>query len=296
MRRTLPLALVGNGWRPWHVLVLVLLVAAGFAVTWDAWTDILRIARKDSESSHVFLVPVVAFWLLYVRRRRIRLLHRRGSWIGPLVVLAGWGMHVAGATYLWQSVWHFGAVLIVIGCVLSVTGRDALRYFFPAFLVLGFLVPVPGMVRQEVAVPLQALTARVTHGVLETIGVGSEVSGNVLHINGVDVAIAEACNGMRMVFALVLVSFAFAFGTPLRQSVRVLVLLASPVSAMACNVLRLVPTVWVYGTGATELGDFLHDVGGWLMLPLAFLGLVGVLRLLRWAQVPVTRFTMVYGA
>jgi exosortase len=152
------------------------------------------------------------------------------------------------------------------------------------------------VVRQEVAIPLQALTARVTHGVLETIGVGSEVSGNVLRINGVDVAIAEACNGMRMVFALVLVSFAFAFGTPLRHRVRVLVLLASPISAIVCNVLRLVPTVWVYGTGAEELGDFLHDIGGWLMLPASFLALVGALRLLRWAQVPVTRFTMVYGA
>ena len=37
---------------------------------------------------------------------------------------------------------------------------------------------------------------------------------------------AEACNGMRMVFALVLVSYAFAYSMPLRNTVRILVLIA----------------------------------------------------------------------
>jgi exosortase/archaeosortase family protein len=66
-----------------------------------------------------------------------------------------------------------------------------------------------------------------------------------LRVNGVDVAIGEACNGMRMTFALVLVSFAFALTTPLNGYVRVLIVLLSPVSAVIANVIRLVPTVWV---------------------------------------------------
>jgi exosortase/archaeosortase family protein len=108
------------------------------------------------------------------------------------------------------------------------------------------------------------------------------------------VAIAEACNGLRMVFALFLVSAAFAFGTPLRTFVRVILILASPISALFCNVVRLVPTVWLYGSDP-EFASTFHDVSGWLMLPLAFLVLMGIIRALRWALLPVYRYTLAYG-
>jgi exosortase/archaeosortase family protein len=108
------------------------------------------------------------------------------------------------------------------------------------------------------------------------------------------VAVAEACNGMRMVFALVLVSYAFAFSVPLRNSVRLMVLLLSPVAAIICNVLRLTPTVILYGNESLPMGfaDNFHDIAGWLMLPLAFLMLLGITRALRWAMVPTYRFTL----
>ena len=35
--------------------------------------------------------------------------------------------------------------------------------------------------------------------------------------------------------------------------------------------------------------------GGWVMLPIAFLILLAIIRLLRWAQVPVYRFHLAYG-
>ena len=97
------------------------------------------------------------------------------------------------------------------------------------------------------AIKMETATAEVTQQVFETIGLPVERSGNLLTYNGVPVTIAEACNGLRMVFALVLVSYAFAFTNPLRGSVRLLIVLLSPVSAILCNVIRLVPTVWLFG-------------------------------------------------
>jgi len=106
------------------------------------------------------------------------------------------------------------------------------------------------------------------------------------------VAVAEACNGMRMVFALILVSYAFAFSVPLRNSVRLMVLLLSPVAAIVCNVMRLSPTVILYGNASQEVADNFHDIAGWLMLPVAFMMLMGITRALRWAMVPTYRFTL----
>lgn len=281
-----------RGWSRWHAISAAALVLAGIAATRDAWIDIVRIALHDEESSHVFLVPVVAAWLVWVRRERLRKIRPRGFLAGPLLVAFGWFLYSAGDLALVQAFWHGGAVVVAVGCLVSVLGAEALVRFAPAFLVLAFLVPVPAMVRQEIALPLQNATALVTSEVLDVLGIHAVRSGNVLTIRGVDVAIAEACNGLRMVFALVLVSYAFAFGTPLKAWVRVVVLVLSPVSAIACNVVRLVPTVWIYGAFPSRVGDVFHDVSGWVMLPLAFLILVGILRLLRWALVPVTHYTL----
>jgi exosortase len=201
-----------------------------------------------------------------------------------------------------QTLWHSGSVLLVCGCVLTVAGRDALARFLPAWMILVFLVPVPGMIRQPIALPLQEGLAAVTQVIFEVLEYPIDRSGNKLVINGVEVAVAEACNGMRMVFALVLVSFAFAFAHPLKGPVRLLIIAASPLSAMVCNILRMIPTVLIYGQSRQPIlgidghvfAEQFHNIAGWVMLVIAFMILLGILRVLQWALVPVTRYTLAY--
>jgi len=283
-----------NGWSLWHGAGAAALVAAGLWVTQDAWVDIYRIAIGDEEASHIFLVPFVVAWLIWVRLVRIRYCRPGPALLGPVLIACGWAMATFGYYHAVQSFWHGGSVLVVVGCFLTVIGRDVFFKFLPAFIVLVFLVPVPNMARQKIAIPLQMATAYVTQWVFELGGLDVERSGNVLSCNGVDVAIAEACNGMRMVFALVLVSFAFAFGSPLRNYIRMLILAASPVSAIFCNVIRLLPTVWLYGYYPSEVANNFHDYSGWVMLPIAFLLLMGAIRIMRWALMPISQYTLAY--
>jgi exosortase len=184
---------------------------------------------------------------------------------------------------------------VVVGGFLSVAGGTFLMRFLPVFASLIFLVPVPGRIQRGIALPLQSATAAATQTVLETLGVTVERSGNMLTINNHDVMIAEACNGLRMVFALVMVSFAFSFGVPLRNRFRLFVLVASPITAIVFNVARLVPTVWAFGWLPTNIANSLHDASGWVMLPCAFVALLGFMRLFRWAQIPVTPYVLAYG-
>ena len=287
--------LIHAGWRPWHAAMLVALVVAAYLAAAPAWRDIWMIASLDEEASHIYLVPVVALWMAWVRRLRLRFCPPAGQMIGPPIVALGWLAYTYGYNHAVQSLWHGGAVVVMVGCILSVLGKNVLFRLFPAFAVLVFLIPVPGTLRQQIAVPLQTATAASAQAVLEVIGIPVERSGNLLSINGQEVAVAEACNGMRMVFALVLVSYAFAYSMPLRTSVRLLVLLASPLAAIFCNVVRLVPTVWLYGYAKSHsTADQFHDFSGWIMLPLAFLLLLGIVRLLRWALIPVARFNLAY--
>lgn len=286
--------LARQGWTVWHPIAAMALGALGVFLTRAAWSDISAIAMVDEEQSHIFLVPVVAAWMIWVRRFRLRNCAPGGSIVGPIAVALGWLCSTVGYANAVQSVWHLGAVLIVLGCVFSVLGKNVLFRFIPAFAVLVFLVPMPNAIRQLISIPLQTATAATTQVILETLGVAIERNGNVLSINNTEVAVAEACNGMRMVFALVLVSYAFAFGMPLRGFMRVVVLVASPIAAILCNVLRLIPTILLFGYSTSEVATTFHDVSGWLMLPLAFLILLGVVRTLSWALIPVNRFTLAY--
>ena len=268
------------------------LMALAFIVTWDAWEDMHWIATRNSHQSHVMLVPAIAAWLTWVRRGRLRRCPRDGRLIGPAFVVVGWLLFSLGDLALIQSFWHLGAITVVVGGFLSFAGSRYLTRLLPAFVVLGFMVPVPGVVRQQIALPIQMATADATLRVLELLGAEGSRMGNILTINGLDFLVSS---GPRMVFALVLVSYAFAYTMPIRDPVRILIMLLSPLTAVVCNVLHLAPSVWVYAYVSKDAGSWIHAIGGWLIMPAAFLLLLGIFRALRWASVPVYRYTLAYG-
>jgi exosortase len=285
------IALRKNGWTSQQLIAALAVVALAILTTLPAWLDIAHIASRDDEASHVYLVPIVLAWLVWVRRGRFRYCLPRPTFLGPLCVASGWFISYWGYHHAMQSLWHGGAVLIVIGALLSVVGRDLLLRFAPAFAVLIFLVPIPGVIRQKIAIPMQTATASATQTIFDIIGEPIQRNGNQLIIQNTVVNVAEACNGMRMVFTLILVSYAFAFGEPLRGYVRFLILVASPLSAVVCNVIRMVPTIWFFGHFKSIAEPF-HAIAGWIMLGIAFLLLMGIIRLLKWALIPVSPYML----
>ena len=277
------------GWRPWHVPLAGALVVAAVAAVSGVWADVLALAMRDEESSQIWLALPIAAYIVWVRLPRLTHVPRRHLWVGPALAALGWAMIVAGDRHLWQSVWHAGAVVMAVGAALSVLGGSTARRVMPALLALAFLVPIPARVRQRVAIPLQEVTATATATILGVVGSDVVQSGNLLSIGGEQVTVAEACNGMRMTFSLLAACYALAFGLPLKNWVRLLVLAAAPLVAVVCNVVRLVPTVWLFGAGPRGLAEAFHDVGGWAMLVVSLMVLVGLLRLLEWRRVPIFR-------
>jgi exosortase len=276
----------------WHLVAAVLVVAACVAIASEAWADLIHMGWRDEESSHVLLVPLAVIWLVWIRRGRLRLCQPEGRVVGTLFLGLGWFLWSVGYRYQIESFWHAGAVVLAMGGLLSVVGKDVFFHFLPAFAVLVFLVPVPGTGRQVLSLPLQRMTADITQRVAEVLGMAVDRQANLLRVNGRDVAVVEACNGMRMVFTLLFACYVFAFVTPLRPSVRFLVLVLSPVVAISCNVIRLVPTIWMFGHTTESMAKTFHEIAGWAMLVFAFCVLLSVVRVLRWAMVPVTCFPL----
>ena len=275
------------GWRHRHELWGIGLGLLAMVVTRQAWLDIAQAGLYQAESSHVLLAPIAAAWIVWVWRDRLSGTVPRGHWLGPLALLAAWGAHSVGFHYSIQALWHGGAVALPLACLVAAFGIGPLVRLWPAVLVLGFLVPVPGTVREWTALPLMTATATVSETLLFLLGVEVTRAGNVLTVAGQDVAVAEACNGARMVFALTIVAWVVAFIHPYPSYARALMIVGSPLLALAANVARLVPTVWLYGHLPDVTAKTFHDLTGWAMVPVAFLALLGLVRLGRWvAEAP----------
>ncbi len=270
-------------WKKSILAIAGFVAAIGLWVTLDAWKDIFLLGTRDEESSHVLLAVPAALWLAWIRREYAAEARRTGMWLGPLMVAVGWFLFALGDVQLYQSVWHFGAILIVAGCIVSVFGREVFIRAWPAFAVLIFLIPVPAIVRAQIAPPMQTITAQMTAFLLQTMGEQVTLSGKVLIVNDVSVGIAEACNGIRMVFALALVCFFYAFSAALSTRNRLFIVLASPIVAITVNVVRLVPTVWLYGHTEMATAEAFHDFMGWAMMPIALAGLMGLHTIVSWA-------------
>jgi exosortase len=117
---------------------------------------------------------------------------------------------------------------------------------------------------------------------LEIVGYSVFREGNVIHIGQASVAVAEACNGLRMITAFFVVSglVVMLVKRPLWQ--KLIVMISSLPIALLCNTLRLVITAIAF---TYVQGDYweniFHDFGGYLMVPLALAAVIGEFWLLQ---------------
>jgi len=256
------------------VLTAFALVILTALVLSDAWISIAQIAWAHEEQGYVLLAPMMVAWLLYIRKEEFAACRARGGWLGLLILAAGLFVYWYGFN-VDPVLWRAGAVLAVVGAAVTAVGRDVFYRFLPAFAACVFFIPISPNGRYRLAVPLQEATAHATQTACDLLGIDVDRAGSVLSINGVDVQVAEACNGMRMVITLFLVCYVVAVTVPLRWWIRVLFLAASPIVAIVCNVVRLVPTVWLFGNYSHATAELFHDISGWGMSLVAFFILLG---------------------
>ncbi len=278
-----------------HRLRLMMFSSSLIALIGVFWPQIADVAGQVvslPDRGYIAFVPAVSLYLVFIRRSRIRVRTKTGGeFIGLFLVaaslLCSWYGHDRDLLVLW----HAAPVVAFTGLLIANFGLERVLSFGPAVVVLLGLIPVPGFLRQILAVPLQGMATSITALILQELGFDAVRTGNLIELNGVQVAVGEACDGMRLLFPLAIVMYAFVYSLPLRTGFRVLLLIMCIPAALLCNVIRLVPTALCYGYFPDRAAS-VHDVGGWFMIPLAIALLVGFLQLLKWLDFPVSRFRL----
>ncbi|MEM6551194.1 MAG: exosortase/archaeosortase family protein [Planctomycetota bacterium] len=272
---------------PWGVLAVLLGLV--LMVGWRPISEIVRIGWTDDNSSYVLAVPLLAGVLAWVRRQDIALAAGMPRWrgVGLGLMVLGLGMYVGSYWMGFDSFWYASPVVMGLGAVALAFGGGVLWAALPAAVLMLFVVPMPAVADHHISQPMQKVASITTTELLNLFGVPVVRDGNLLSINGESVNVAEACSGMRSVFALSVLIYTMVFIRRYRWFVRVLLVVAAPLIAMVCNLFRVVPVTLAYGHGDKGLADALHDWLGFVAFGVAIVMCLGIVSVLQWARVRV---------
>ncbi len=256
------------------------LIAIGFAVlyrhvaaklVYDWW--------NDGNYSHGFVIIPIAGYLAWERRDRFNALKKQPSIVGLFVIIGSILVLAVGVLGSELFLTRISIVGTAVGVVLFLFGWARLRALaFPlAFLLL--MIPLPAIIFNQIAFPLQLLASRLGEVTMSSFGIPVLREGNVLILANTTLEVAEACSGIRSLITLLTLAIVLGYFTDSRAWVRTLIALSAIPVAVISNGARVAGTgisAHIWGPAAAE--GFFHEFSGWIVFMAAFAMMLGLQR------------------
>lgn len=278
----------------WRVL------AISFAVVFTYVTVLVKLANDwwfDENYSHGLLIPFVIGYILWLQRDELSAeAPRPQSLLGALAIafalFALWA-GVAGAELYTQ---RLSLLLIIIGLLLYFFGSRLLRLMFVPLVLLFLALPIPAIIFNRIAFPLQLFASRCAVWSMSVLGIPVLRQGNIIELKPLNsfetrkLEVVEACSGIRSLMTLITLAFVFAYFTHPRSEngygsqgrfsflrtygfwrSTILVVSAVPI-AILTNAARVSGTGVLSHYYGTQVADgFFHSFSGWAVYIVAFL-------------------------
>lgn len=286
---------------PLHEL---LLVAAGIALLYfplagylvDKW-------ENQPEFSHGYLIPAISIYLVWRRRDEIARAPRKPS---------AWGLWIAGASLTVLLVANLGAIktvacysliTLLMGVVLAIWGAAVLRLVLFPIVFLVFAVPVFTFVMTPVTFAMKLIAAKLSVGAISAAGIPVYRDGAILILPNGALEVADACSGIRSLFALLALGAVYAYLFVGPAWARVSIFLVGIPIAIVANFVRvtfLTIVAYKFGidasapgpslivNGRPHWGTVIHDASGFAVFLIAFSLLLSIGRFLHWRRLAST--------
>jgi exosortase D (VPLPA-CTERM-specific) len=230
----------------------------------------------DGDYTHGFLILPLALYFVWNDREGLARLPIRSSWLGAGLLVLGLAMLVVGTVGAELFLQRSSFVVVVAGLVWMLLGWEWLRALaFPIAFLL-FMVPLPAIVMNAVAFPLQLFAAQTATFCLQAVGIPVLREGNVIALADTTLEVAEACSGIRSLQALLALGAVYGYFTQRSTWKRWALLLVSIPIAIAANALRVSGTGFLAHYFGSEVAQgFYHSFAGWIVFVVAFLMLLG---------------------
>jgi len=253
-------------------------------ISWPAvaWFGILLIAAyfpilsrlvlqwsTDDDVGHGFFVPVVSGYIVWQRRDELAALPRKTAWWG--IALLAWAALQAYVAMLGAELFlqRTAFLISLVGMLLVMGGTTLVRKLtFPLVLLL-FMIPIPGVIYNEITFPLQLFASQVAESVLSLIGIPVLRDGNILELANQKLSVAEACSGIRSLLSLSFLSLVYAYFFDSKVWMRWVLLFGTIPIAILANAGRVTIT-GILAERNPELAEGLfHEMEGWVIFMIA---------------------------
>src|ERR1700682_130313 len=198
-------------------------VAIAIALVFVYFTVLLKLGSEwwnDENYSHGLLIPFIIVYVLWHERERFLEMQTSPSafWGATgvaLSLLALWA-GVAGAELFVQRI---SLVLMVASVVIYFWGFRLLRLVAVPLSLLILSIPIPQIVFNRIAFPLQLFASRCAVGAMSSFNIPVLRQGNVIELMPLGastpkkLAVVEACSGIRSLMTLVTLAVIYAYFT-----------------------------------------------------------------------------------
>jgi len=219
--------------------------------------------QSDPTYSHGWVIAPVALVLAWRQRDRLREAPRQPSLLGLAIVVASLFIFILGTLGAELFLTRISLIGVLAGTVLFAFGRSQLRPLaFPLFFLF-FMVPLPTIVFDRLAVSLQLGASAIGEQMLRAGGAAVLRDGNVLRLASVTLEVNEACSGIRSLMALLSVTTLVGYVWEPTLWRRVAVAALAVPLAIALNAVR----IGVTGFAALRFGPWvahgaIHEAAG----------------------------------
>ena len=260
----------------------------------DWWTD--------ENYSHGLLVPFVIAFIVWTEFDELKRAVREPFFkLGFPLVLLALAMLLGGTLGAELFTRRVSLAVMIAGIIVYFFGARILRLLVVPFLLLLLAIPIPQIIFNKIAFPLQIWASQAAIWGIRLFEVASVRKGNVIEIlpqgatQVIALEVVEACSGIRSLMTLVTLALILAYFTPektenedapfyrnhdFRRTV-LLMFSAIPI-AILTNAARVTATgvlTYYYGKRATD-GTW-HELAGWLVYLVALVLLISVNYILR---------------
>ena len=260
---------------------LLVVLSAFVGLYFHVILEMATVWRTNDNYSHGFFIPIISIYMIYGIRHMIRRVPVTPSNMGLLLIVLGLGqLYVAsvGSEFFLQRT---SMIIVLFGVSMFLLGFKVTQLMFLPIAFLFFMVPLPAIVWNKIAFPLQLFSSACTESVVRMFGIPIFREGNVLHLAQTTLEVIDACSGLRSLNTMFALSTGLAwFSTFAIWKKWILFLSAAPIAIFA-NIIRLTLTAFLaskYGEQAAQ--GFLHEFSGLFTFAFGLILLILLSRLL----------------
>jgi exosortase len=252
-----------------HPLTLWLKVGVVGALIAFLFADVLASMAHDWWTdpawSQGLLLPPLALYIAWLQRSRTLSRPAKSDARGLLLTAFACCVFLIGRLASEEFTARISFVILIASLIWTFWGSARLKTLAFPILLLASMVPLPALLYNSFAAPLQLFASDLGSQLAQAAGISVFRDGNIIQLANVSLGVEEACSGLNSLSALCVGALLFGYIACSRIANRIVVFVVAIPLAIAINVLRVAGTAILADYNQNFAMGFYHLFSGWLV-------------------------------